>query len=565
MKNKVTLLAVLLLIIGFTSCKNKSTTEKNNTVPSVSTRSEKNQTVANQKPEGITYSVSDVRVATSEIATYDIKDVLEVKIGKVVRFFPEELNNIKIAPCINNGLIDLIQECYDNHRPLILTPDAIWITICQGVSIHVNEHYDELKNVLFIEGKPNQLRVRNDSLEYGAKHWKDLIASFSQLTKQYTKQDYYSFFVSEFSTTTEIHKTAYEITLLESYKKGFEYVGDTGCGIPSIMLTGTKEDWQQILSKLSQLDKFGLAKWGESLKPVIQKFVEVFDGSVDKFFWQSIYKDASEYAAFYISGWIIKFFPYIKILDYETQKEYDAEHNGTRVDEVFKLNPYLEGSKHLLSTLSTDNFPTGLSQIEIQWNNYFVDETSIIEIYTGIMGIRQYDDKSLEPVIAWAACDEKAQQVENKFPYRERLENDKPTSYWSPHIPNELTDSAIYNHRKFASQHESLAYIQSIIQDSLANKEEFKNWNKCSVDFIILLNGEVENIKVNSIENKSAQTYIEQLIRNLPDKWLPALTYLPSALDMMDIEEDEMKLKIKVNSNIHLTLFENVQHIASTN
>ena len=159
-----------------------------------------------KKPKGISFKVNDVKMADSLLKINTAQLVFENKIGKEILFFPDEQANFGLVNCLNNGLIQTIQECYDNHRPLVLTPDIIWLAICQGISIHINEHYDALKNVMFTEDKPDKITVRNDSLEYSAKHWKNLIASFANETKKYTHDDFYSFLVSEFTTTTAIEK-----------------------------------------------------------------------------------------------------------------------------------------------------------------------------------------------------------------------------------------------------------------------------------------------------------------------------------------------------------------------
>ena len=86
---------------------------------------------------------------------------------------------------------------------------------------------------------------------------------------------FYDFFVPNFSTTTPVQTTVYQITLLESYKKKFSYVGETGCGIPQITITGNKEDWIWIFDHLSDLDKLGLTWWGKELRPIIKEFINV--------------------------------------------------------------------------------------------------------------------------------------------------------------------------------------------------------------------------------------------------------------------------------------------------
>lgn len=358
------------------------------------------------KPEGFKFDVDDVELAKTLLEEDLAEKIFEEKIDKKILFYPKEFKKYQLVSTYNNGLIQTIHNCYSTHRPLILTPDVIWLAICQGVSIHVNEKMDSLKHVIFIKNKPSKLVVRNDSLEYNDDAWKSLISSIANQTKTYTKDDFYSFFVSQFTTTTEVHKTVYQITLLESYKKVFQYVGESGCGIPSITITGEKKDWELILSKLEMLDKIGLSKWKESLKPVINEFIDVYSGKINKKFWKSIYKYKENYGRSYLSGWIVKLFPYLKKIDGEDV--YDKKQDAYKSKVKYVPNQFLEGDKYLHAKLTTDDFPSGMVQIDVLWNNHFNNVTSKIEVYAGFFAIKQYSDKTLEPFISWAICDKNA-------------------------------------------------------------------------------------------------------------------------------------------------------------
>ena len=161
--------------------------------------------------------------------------------------------------------------------------------------------------------------------------------------------------------------------------------------------------WQSILKKLDKLDEIGLSSWSNNLRPIISQFINVFDDHIDKSFWNDIYKNAHEYNAFYISGWIIKFFPYTKIT--EDQGVYDEKTGETKIADKCIPNVFLNGDKFLLSTLSTDNFPSGLSKITVTWNNYLKNKVEKVEVCSGFMAIKQNADKSLEPLISWAICE----------------------------------------------------------------------------------------------------------------------------------------------------------------
>lgn len=508
-----------------------------------------------ENPEGVTFKVDDVELAKTLLKTDSARFVFESKIGKEIRYFPEEQTNYCLVNCSNNGLIQTIQECYDNHRPLVLTPDVIWLAICQGVSIHINEQYDSLKGVIFKANKPNEILIRNDELDKSDKNWEKLIASFANETKKYTRDDFYSFFVSEFTTTTPIIKTAYQVTLLESYKKAFEYIGESGCGIPSICLTGTKADWISIFNKLDMLDEICLSNWAKNLKPIISEFISASEGNYDKKFWQNIYKNATEYNAFYISGWIIKFFPYIKERD--TDRVYIKELDKMRFGELYIPNKFLDGDDYLLSTLSTDNFPTGIAKVPFTWNNYYKNTTQKMEVYAGFFAIKQYPDKSLEPFVSWAVCDKNATNVHHSLAANESLNLKHQPDYWSPNFAWSLTDSAIYDIKRFKSQSISLAYVKSLILDSLKQNSSFTSaeYSNDTIQIEILSNGRPAGVTMYRSKNQQLSDYIKGLVKGLPEQWFPALAHPADVLDLGDgISEEENKIKVRANSIVKIGL-----------
>ncbi|MEZ6041889.1 MAG: DUF4419 domain-containing protein [Planctomycetaceae bacterium] len=45
-------------------------------------------------------------------------------------------------------LVNVIAAACRSHRPVVLSPDMIWLTICQGVSHHVNQHSERFRKQL---------------------------------------------------------------------------------------------------------------------------------------------------------------------------------------------------------------------------------------------------------------------------------------------------------------------------------------------------------------------------------------------------------------------------------
>lgn len=500
-------------------------------------------------PNSKRFSVDNVHIARKFLLTNKGKDIFENKLNRKILFMPKEHKNAQLINSYNNVLLQAIHKSFDEHRPLVLSPDIIWLAITQGTSIHINENFKSLEKVIFKKNKPKKLIIRNDSLEHDGRHWQELVSSLFNETTKYTNSDFYSFFVPSFSTTTPTQATAYQVTLLNSYKKAFEYVGESGCGIPYITITGTKEDWELIYSRLKELDKLGLKYWRIELEPVIQEFINVFDDKTNVVFWQDIYKNMFSYGAVYSSGWIIKFFPYIFSLGEVVS--FDKEQYENKYEKIFIKNEFLEGNKYLLSTLSTSDFPSSIVEIDITLNNHFKNETKEINLYAGFFAIKQYPDKSLEPVISWAVCEREPKLAEHnlkrcgkdyQMPHQDQV--------WSPFIIDSITNSAIYNPREFKTSETSIEFVKQKIKEDLEANLKGINVSKDTVSFIVLMNGKIHDIEFTG--NKKAKNSITNTLNSLDKEWFPALTSKRN-LDLMD-GSGNGDVKIKANSKVIIPL-----------
>ena len=96
----------------------------------------------------------------------------------------------------------------------------------------------------------------------------------------------------------------------------------TLCGIPSITLEGSKQDWEKLLLRLEKLPSFGNepSQWAALLRPILQRFVQTFDvvqaesalnTEAHEELKEFYTKVASQYSfgsgTGYLSGWITAF------------------------------------------------------------------------------------------------------------------------------------------------------------------------------------------------------------------------------------------------------------------
>lgn len=119
--------------------------------------------------------------------------------------------------------------------------------------------------------------------------------------------------MSDFTTTGPVEQAASEVVLMDVVQSYFEFVVETRCGIPSISLFGTAEDWKKLASKTRELGRFlGLDYWLDQVHPVLEQFVSVASGNEpDLDFWQNIYKGEEGRGGIDAVGQLLKLFPFV--------------------------------------------------------------------------------------------------------------------------------------------------------------------------------------------------------------------------------------------------------------
>jgi hypothetical protein len=214
-----------------------------------------------------------------------------------------------------------VVTAYANHQSLVLSPDMIWLLISQGFARYVNAHPEELRPQLVEhDGKMDLVVITPEELLTGNPDWEKIMGDFSDSIQKYTKGDIAKTIAADFTTTTPVTRIASEITLMESVKSYFEYVVMyIACGIPSVTLQGTPEDWQLVLDKTKRLKPYGLTEWIEELEPILTEFVRTAKGKPDQLFWQRMVKEVrlprlkgggcSSDKPTELDGWVLKLFP----------------------------------------------------------------------------------------------------------------------------------------------------------------------------------------------------------------------------------------------------------------
>jgi hypothetical protein len=291
-----------------------------------------------------------------------------------------------------NSFLDMLGRAFFNHKPVIITPDNIWLLICHGFAEHIKKEALYFRKKIVAHEGQETIKVEIHSFIKGGENpWEDIFPLFEEKIKKYLKEDLHSKLVQNFSTTTLKERTAYQIAFMDAVSKYFKYEGVSMCGIPKIKLTGSVLDYENMLISLDYLKSYKLDWWINPLVKIINKIIDTLKGNIDSEFWQSIYHvNSMSGKPNSITGWISNFFPYVKNTKF------------WHIKPGLVKNPHIFGKKKLLE--DTD-FPSGISKVPFLWRYYGLEYK--MHFIAGFIGITENkNDNFLETKINWIIQDE---------------------------------------------------------------------------------------------------------------------------------------------------------------
>jgi hypothetical protein len=308
---------------------------------------------------------------------------------------------IPAAVSRTHPLIDTVHSAFSEHRPLSLSPDAIWLVIAQGFSHHVAENAERLRGRLVRHQGKRTLEEEVGGLTLAT--FGSAIAGFSGQIREASDPVLHETLICDFSTTTPEILTASEVVLMDTYASYFDYTLHCVCGIPSITVTGTLADWERIRARVEVLATYDLEWWMKRLRPILDEFVNTAAGRVSLDFWRAIFKPKKVYAAEAVTGWLADLFPYLG------DPPRRVQNHCFRYQRTDWAIPPGDGWQS--NGVSTNRFPSGLSKADLKLT--FPDgREDKCDLVAGFLGAQQ-DAGSLElsPLISWAVAEPAPQKA----------------------------------------------------------------------------------------------------------------------------------------------------------
>jgi hypothetical protein len=368
------------------------------------------QQLRKRRSSGITFVVDDVAPAEKPIWTERLGDSFKRRLqrevfalpeperpvvnyiaGEILERFPWAQSNPQLLPVSrSHALIDAVHTAFSQHRPLMLSPDCIWLVLAQGFSHHITENAEALRHRMVRHQGRNELLARVTDLSLAS--FEHAIQDFSSQIRSATDPVLHETLVCNFSTTTPQIRTASEVVLMDTYSSYFTYGMQCICGIPKITLAGNRDDWKRIRERVEVLDTYHLGWWVSRLRPILDEFVAAASGHPTPEFWKSIYKPGKTYGATTATGWIVDLFPYLADPPYR--------HRNSAL-----VSQRKDWTLAKTDGIPTNGFPSGLTSVpvKVELPNGAKRECAFV---AGFFGVEQNpSDLSLSPLIGWSVAE----------------------------------------------------------------------------------------------------------------------------------------------------------------
>jgi len=219
----------------------------------------------------------------------------------------------------NYGFFNTISTAYNEHYILKTCPEDWWFCITQKIALAIdaNAKKPEVRRFFVSHEGKKQIKVHAGAGVYETNYsW-----FFDQMAKGIAENisvpEYCNLLETDFSESTDVHKIVGKLVLMTSMKEFFEYVMESKCGIPGVVMKGSEDDWKKLSIKLRKLEvllkpiekEVELDGWWDGCVQVCSNLVSTFQGNPDKDWWSRIVaQDPYGSGPCYVRGWFVTTF-----------------------------------------------------------------------------------------------------------------------------------------------------------------------------------------------------------------------------------------------------------------
>ena len=348
-----------------------------------------------------TFRVSTVERSDELLATTDTRGSIAALLGEDLAIEACSPGELAVDPVRDrwrwHPFVAAADCAFNRHLPLVLSPDAIWLCIAQGVAA--------ASRIAASETRPPRslLEIRRDDWMRGDPDnpWPSIFDDFAAAIGA-QHPDLRDLICASFSTTGPTERAAFAVALMDAMQDYYAYRGTSLCGIPEITLLGSPEDYRAIVARVGRLADHGLDWWVSPLETVCARLADAADGRPDVEFFRSFYKRDESSGGPHMNGWINCLFPFT--WNHATER-FDARNGHAERWQWPPLDLPLgededglcwEGAKQKC-------LPLGLSRAPLSWRVLLPPAEYRYELLAGFVGVSQAPDtRAVRAEIGWA-------------------------------------------------------------------------------------------------------------------------------------------------------------------
>lgn len=224
-------------------------------------------------------------------------------------------NNDKNIYRTQNNFINAFLDAYNHHKTLVIRPDDIKLQILTIISICVNNNSEKFRSYFVDHEGKKDLIVK--SAEFNPDYFCN---KFAELLEENIKdKDFAKHYQTKFTTTNQIISTVNNITLMNTLKEYFSFTMICECGIPSVVLEGTDDDWIKLNETYQYMKSIfidtELRPWFRHFDKIMDLFLQMRKGeSIEyiKEMWKRVisYIPQGSGGDKILGGWVRLFVPY---------------------------------------------------------------------------------------------------------------------------------------------------------------------------------------------------------------------------------------------------------------
>jgi hypothetical protein len=359
--------------------------------------------------KNITFAVHPVDPASDILSTWKTYEGIEKLLSSIDHKSSEGIlscsgyNSNCVKEVNYHALIHSVHLAFSQHRPLVLSPDMIWLTIVQGLAQHVRNNPDRLRTKLVShKGKAEVSIERPDVLlDSPEMDWANIIDELAAVLQQRIGEKFNQL-AADFSTSSDLERTVCALAIMDVFEPYFEFVVYSICGIPTVTLEGKSSDWSRLREKTEVLQAYELDWWLQSLRPILEQFERAANGDIDLQHWQNIYKIKEAYGWDKINGWIGRLFPYIES---GASGSFTVRNPLLAFDSVLATKDGENENSAISSArdrgITSRDLPSGLSLVPFKLSSD--KDKHSMQFIGGFVGVEQdADTRALRPKLGWA-------------------------------------------------------------------------------------------------------------------------------------------------------------------